>query len=736
MNLHLSKQQQMLQDMFGKMFRQESTPARIRTAEPSGFDAELWAQLVACGAPHMRVPESAGGGDVSLLDAAIVAEEAGRYLVSGPLIESIVATRLLSVAGGQIASQWLKRIETGTSLVTLALRPGAGESQIVPGGRVADAVIWLQEDTLLLRTDFKSAEHSARFLDCLPHARLEPLGGEVTVLGQGLQLRDAYHAAIEEWKLLTAAALTGAAQQALQLAAAYSCERHAFGKPIGTFQGVAHPLADSITDNDGARLMIWRATCDIAKRSKQAAAGISLAYWFAVQAATKAVTRAMRVFGGYGMSLEYDVQLYFRRIRGWSLVAGDPIEELQRAGDRLWGDDTQPLPDAGDMEMDFGWGEPAVQLADEARSFFRENLSAELHDFAYHSEDGHHPAWFRKLAQARLLYPQWPAAYLGRECSPTQAAALQEVFNDFDFPILVPVVTDMVGKMLLEFGTQTARDEILPRLADGSAYCSLGYTEPSGGSDVFAAKTRATRDGEDWILNGQKMFTTQGHLADYALLLVRTDPEAAKHAGLTLFIAPLQQPGYESHEVKTIGNERTNITYYTDMRVPDRYRLGEVNSGTKVMGAALKLEQGVGLYNVGPMRRMLKHALGWARSQHRGGRVLLDDPQLRARLARVACSIEVADALTRRSIWASENGVSEKWYGSMSKLFGSEAWLAGAGELMELAAPDTLECAPSDAGWIEIEYRRAVPSTIYGGTSEIHRSIISESALQMPRSRI
>jgi 3-oxochol-4-en-24-oyl-CoA dehydrogenase len=736
MNLHLSKQQLMLQDMFGKMFRQESTPARIRAAEPVGFDAALWAQLAASGAPCMRVPESAGGGGVNLLDAAVVAEESGRHLISAPLIESIVATRLLAIAGGQSASQWLQRVENGTSLVTLALRPSTGEPQIVPGGRIADAVIWLQEDTLVLRTNGKRAELTARFLNCLPHARLEALGGEVIVLGQGPKARDAYLAAIEEWKLLTAAALTGAAEQALRLAAAYSLGRHAFGKPIGAFQGVAHPLADSITDVDGARLMLWRAICGIASGSKQAAAGVSFAYWFAVQAATRAVTRAMRVFGGYGVSLEYDVQLYFRRIRGWSLVAGDPVEELQRAGDRLWGNDNTPLPESAEIELDFGWGERATHLAEEARAFFREHLGEELRDFAYHSDDGHHSASFRKLAQARLLYPQWPTAYLGRGCGPTEAAALQEVFHEFDLPILVPVVTDMVGKLLLEFGTQAARDEILPRLADGSAYCSLGYSEPSGGSDVFAAKTRAVRDGEDWILNGQKMFTSQGHLAEYGLLLVRTDPEAAKHAGLTLFIVPLRQAGYESHEVKTIGHERTNVTYYTDMRVPDRYRLGDVNGGTKIMGAALKLEQGVGLYNVLPMRRMLKHGLAWARTSDRNGRALLEDPQVRTRLARVACNVEVADALTRRSIWAGENGVGEKWYGSMSKLFGSEAWLASAGELMELAAPDILECAPNDTGWIELEYRRAVPSTIYGGTSEIHRSIISESALQMPRSRM
>ncbi|MDB5986498.1 MAG: uncharacterized protein JWR16_1551 [Nevskia sp.] len=737
MNLHLSEQQQMLQDMFAKLFRQESSPARIRAAEASGYDAALWEQLVQSGAPLMRVPEAAGGGGFSLLDAAIVAEEAGRHLVSAPLIECIVAARLLALAGGEAGAAWLERLVAGDiAPITLALHEGrTGETQWVPGARIAAAVLFLQGDALILREYAAADSRAQTFMGSLPQARLAPDDGAAIVLARGPQVRDAYLAAIEEWKLLTAAALTGAAHEALRLAAAYSCERHAFGKPIGGFQGVAHPLADSITDNDGARLLIWRAICDIARRDDDAAATVSLAYWFATQALTRAVTRAIRVFGGYGMSMEYDIQLYFRRGRAWSVVAGDPLDELQHAGARLWGDAKTPLPDAGEIGMDFSWGASALQLANEARAFFRENLGEELRDFAYHSEDAHHPELFRKLAQARLLYPEWPSAYLGRACSGLETAALQEVFNDFDFPILVPVVTDMVGKMLLEFGSEEAKNELLPKLADGSAYCSLGYSEPSGGSDVFAAKTRAVLQDGDWILNGQKMFTTQGHLADYALMLVRTDPEATKHAGLTLFVAPLRQTGYASHEVKTIGNERTNITYYTDMKVPDRYRLGAVNSGSKLMGAALKLEQGVGLYNVGPMKRLLKHALHWARSTRRDGRLMIDSNTVQARLARLMCNIQVADGLTRRSIWAGEEGLSQKWYGSMSKLFGSEAWLASASDLMDLAAPDTLACGPTDAGWIEIEYRRGLPSTIYGGTSEIHRSIISESALQMPRSR-
>jgi alkylation response protein AidB-like acyl-CoA dehydrogenase len=734
MNFELSDQQVLLREQFGKLFRQESNPARIRAAEPLGFDSALWTQLVAFGAPAMRVPEALGGGGIGLLDAVVVMEEAGRHLLSAPLAEMLAAAGLLAALGGEQALSWLERIVADGALVTILPVAAECHAMPVPAGAVADAMIWLDGDAVRLSPLSRPAV-STHYHGSLPFAEVAPNLTDSVVLARGEAGIRAYQAAIEEWKLLTGALLVGSADQALLLAATYAGERSAFGKPIGSFQGVAHPLADSITDIDGARLLLWRAVWEIAQGRQEAAGTLSLASWFAGRAANRAVSRAMRAFGGYGMTMEYDIQIHFRRTRGWMLAAGDPAEELVRAGDRLFGATRVALPDAGETGMDFSWGEAAERLGAEVRAFFAENLGAAHAGFAYSSDDAHDPVLFQKLAAARLLYPEWPEAYGGRGCDGAESAAVQEAFNESGVPILVPVVTDMVGKMLLAAGTDAAKCELLPELGAGRAYCSLGYSEPSGGSDVFAAKTRAVRDGDDWIINGQKMFTTQGHLADYALLLARTDTTLAKHAGLTLFVVPLRQKGYESQHVRTIGDERTNITFYTDMRVPDRYRLGEVNGGAKAMSAALNLEQGVGLYNVGPLRRVLKHAQAWAAGKAKGNVRAIDLPEVRARLASVQAHILVADALTRRSIWAGESGQSQKWYGSMSKLFGSEAWLSCTSDLMELAAPETLRVEQSDTGWIEMEYRRAVPSTIYGGTSEIHRSIIAESALKMPRSR-
>ena len=140
-------------------------------------------------------------------------------------------------------------------------------------------------------------------------------------------------------------------------------------------------------------------------------------------------------------------------------------------------------------------------------------------------------------------------------------------FTEFGWPKVAVTVTHMVGKILIHFAGEAAQREILPRLAQGEAHCALGYSEPSCGSDIFAAKTRAVRDDGDWVIDGQKMWTSQGHFADYVLLIARTNPDVPKHQGLTLFIVPVSLPGYDVQEVKTLGGERTNITFYAGVRV-------------------------------------------------------------------------------------------------------------------------------------------------------------------------
>ena len=738
MNLDLSEEQMLLRESVARLLRAESTPARVRAAEPLGQDPALWKSMVEFGIPAMRVPEAAGGGGMSLLDAALIAEEAGRHLASAPLIESIVAARLLAELGGE-GQAWCERVMSGEAIVVLALHEAEFRpEQLVPGAAIADALLYLDEDEVVLlsgpppQAGPDNLGKSPLALIDLEHAE----GRSRHIVAHGPDARYAYLAALEEWKILTAAALAGLGRRALELAAAYASEREAFGRLIGTYQGISHPLADSITDIEGAQLLVWRAIWAMARGREDAAASVSMAFWFAARSTATAVLRSLRTFGGYGLSVEYDIQLYFRRGKAMALLLGDPQKELLRVADRLWGEARwSPLPDPGEIEIEFGYGAAAEQFAAEVQKFFDHNVTPENRAAMLDSLDGYDGEMQQKLAAAGMLFPDWPVEYGGQGRSAYEVSAMGVVYEANDWSRVPPGTTDMGARMAMEFGSDSLKAEALPRFAAGTATSCLGFTEPTCGSDVFAAKTRAVRDGEDWIINGQKVFTTAAHVSDYVLLLTRTDPDGAKHTGLTMFLVPLNLPGIEIQALHTMQEERTNITYYADVRVPDMYRLGPVGGAIEVMAAAMRFEHSGEGYHVSHPA-IIDAAVAWAHEAvGDDGRPRIEDPDVRTRIARAAVNNEVADLLCRRAVWAGVEGVGNRSYGPMSKLFTSETYVKDSADLLELAAPDSLIEGHDAPGGLEYKHRHSLGTTIYGGTSEVHRSVVAEIALGLPRTR-
>jgi alkylation response protein AidB-like acyl-CoA dehydrogenase len=284
-------------------------------------------------------------------------------------------------------------------------------------------------------------------------------------------------------------------------------------------------------------------------------------------------------------------------------------------------------------------------------------------------------------------------------------------------------------------GSPELKARILPGVAAGETLICLGYTEPAGGSDVFACATRSQRDGDEWIVNGQKIFTTFAHLADYCFLLTRSQPGSAGPRGLTMLLVPLDSPGIEIQAVHTVGHERTNIVFYNDVRVADANRVGEAHEGFAVMRAALEAEQ-----NVAPASRtglVAKDALEFART-HRGadGAELINDVLVRERLARMAMEAEVADLLGLRAAFLDAEG--EKT-GPVSALFGPESYVRASAAAIDIAGTagmlDWTDPQSAVDGSLDAHYRSVVATTIYGGSSEVLRSLIVENRLGFPRSR-
>jgi len=734
MNFDISAEQEMVRDTFARFLDDNSTPQRVRAAMDTagGFDRELWQGLAELGAFGLRVQEEAGGLGLSLFDAALLMEEAGRTIASGPIAESLVATRLLGQLGGQ--ETLLGEAIGGEKVVTIALHDLAQQPvQWVSGGLVADAVVARSGKDVVLITVPASARKAEENLASTPIAELDLDALEQTVLGSGEAALAQFAAALEEWKLLTAAAVNGLSRQALKMAAEYACERKAFGVLIGTFQGVSHPLADRLCDIDGGKFLVWKAIYDISTGSSEAPAGPSLALWWAADRAGPTVTQALHTFGGYGLTTEYDIFLYNLRAKAWPLILGDPQLLLEEAGRRLYAGEAVSLPDAGVVPIDFDLGEEAHAVSSEIRDLFAKNVTPEMRKRFHHSFEGHVPEVYKMLADAKLLFPALPAEVTGREVGPYARIAAAETMEDEGYNAPPAGVAGMVAMMIHRFGSDELKRDVLPQILQGEVTCSLGYSEPGSGSDVFAAQCKATPDGNGWRIDGTKMFTSGANIGSYVIMLCRTNPDVPKHKGLTMFIVPLKAEGVTIQPVYTFMDERTNITFYDGVKIPDAWRLGEVDGGVKTMAVALELEHGGGFAKV--QQAMLQSAERLCAEIKVGGHRLIDETRAQTRLARTTANTWVSRMIGYRAQWASVEKKPNFAFGPMAKMFSSEKFQDDARDLLDLTAPLSLSKREGDAAFINQCYRHAHGTTIYGGTSEVHRSMIAERGLGLPRTR-
>jgi alkylation response protein AidB-like acyl-CoA dehydrogenase len=354
-DLNLSDEQQQLVGSFGALYTKDSPPERVRSVERTGHDPELWLRLQENGALEMAVDEGSGGWGASLLDLALVAEQHGRHIGSAPLLEAQAAARLLAHLGSDPknsptqrhrAKELLESVLTGERLVTLALHPPRpdGVLALVPAGAIADDVLFCDGDSLRhIALDATGDRRTVTNIGALPLADIvvpapaaDPASATTTELVSGPEASAAFDRAVNEWMILMAGALVGLATRSIEIGVEYVKERKAFGKPIGSFQAISHGLADAHTALDGGTLLAreaaWSAEVEPARTPELG----PLAFGFCTDAARDASYRSLHYHGGYGFMLEYDIQLYFRRARGWPAQFVEPdVAFGMAAGRRL-----------------------------------------------------------------------------------------------------------------------------------------------------------------------------------------------------------------------------------------------------------------------------------------------------------------------------------------------------------------------------------------------------------------
>ncbi len=296
----------------------------VRAAEPLGFAAPLWTKIVKLGVTSVAVPEDRGGGGGGFVELAIAAELLGRSLAPVPLIEAAVATTLLaSLPATEELEPIVEAAVTGELLPTLALHPAGDVARLVPAGAIADVVVVRRGEELVVVRQPEKPEPAIPNLGAVPIATCA-VPADAPVVASGSLATTAHRRAVAQWRALTGVALVGLGRRALEIGLEYVLEREAFGVVIGSFQTIQHRLADDATALEGARLLAYKGAWAQDVGHPQAAELAAMSYLFAAETAFRTASDCLHFHGGYGYTLEYDIQLYFRRAKAWALAAGDP----------------------------------------------------------------------------------------------------------------------------------------------------------------------------------------------------------------------------------------------------------------------------------------------------------------------------------------------------------------------------------------------------------------------------
>ncbi|WP_347271156.1 acyl-CoA dehydrogenase family protein [Rhizorhabdus histidinilytica] len=342
----------------------------------------------------------------------------------------------------------------------------------------------------------------------------------------------------------------------------------------------------------------------------------------------------------------------------------------------------------------------------------------------------------RRMGRDGWLTPGWPVDYGGRGLDPlTQKILLEElVLAEAPFPF---VTVNTVGPALMRLGTEKQKREILPRIATGELIFAIGYSEPGAGTDLASLTTRAVREGDDYVVNGQKIFTSGAEGADYVFLAVRTDPQAPPHKGITILMMDTRLPGFSVSPIWTVGGFRTNVTYYEDVRVPADMVIGEVNAGWRLIAEQLNHER-IGLAALSYSGNgCFDQVVQWARETPAGAGRLIDVPWVRSTLGEAYALLRAIGVMGNRVAAQVAQGSTRADLASGLKVFGTEGMIRVMRLLLDVLGPAGLirEGSPGAVlrGRIEREYRKCQINTFGGGTAEVLRDMVAQVGLGMPR---
>ncbi len=734
----------MLRDSLrGFLGAQWKPEAGAKPAELTVVVASIWTRLVGQGVAALGCDPGEGG----LREILVVMTELGRASCPAPMWSAALANLTLSGCRAEAAVKLLEKLHDGTARVAFsfgALDPDGdtGTIQLADGRasgllrfvEVAEScthlVVAIESSSLaIVALDGPGVELKAtRAMGAwgLYQVRLKEAPASRVDLASGV-LGDRLLAA----KLALAGRAYGAARAAFDLTVDYAKQRKQFGQPIGKFQAIQHKLANCLIALEGVRLTLDHAAHLHDSENKDWRYFVNAAVAFGCDALRRVSLETQHTLGAIGYAEEHEAPRHFKRVHLDTIALGGAVEARRRLALSLFDKGGAGLPQ-------YNLGLAANALREQAQAWLEDYWSGErkaafdARPFSMREFDAEFALDIGKTGWIGL---GWPREFGGQARTPLEQIAFIETMERGEAPRIGAAIQ---ANALMMFGTPAQQEKYLPEILRGEAMHGMGYSEPEAGSDLAALRTRAVRDDDCWVINGQKIWTTTWW-GKYMFLAARTDPEAKPpHAGISMFIVPMETAGVTIRPSTTMYDGTFANIFYDNVRIPLENIVGEVNGGWKVLTGALAYERGlVG----GGIVLKVAHAFEQLRqrvmTQANGERQLRDDPIVRDRMATLACEIEVGRRLMVHCAELAADGITPPEYGAISKVF--------SGELMERfgeAALDILgmratlsEQMPDafDNGRFEQNLRHSLMWVISIGTNEIQRSLIAQRGLGLPR---
>jgi alkylation response protein AidB-like acyl-CoA dehydrogenase len=713
-----------------------------QTVAPDEVSA-IWTMLAGQGIVSLGCDFSEGG----LREILVVMTELGRSACPAPMWSAALANLGLSDCRADAAVDLLGKLHAGTARVAFCfgeLDPdhNAGSIRVANGAasgllRFVETAASCTHLLVVIKGDALAViELGASGVEIEPTRAMGAPGlYEIRLNSAPASIIELAPSAADdlliEARLALVARAYGAARRSFDLVVDYARERQQFGQAIGKFQAIQHKLADGLIALEGVRLVLDHAAHlhDRGDRNWRYFANSAAA--FACDALRRVSLETHHTFGAVGYAEEHEAPRHFKRVHLDTIALGGAPEARRRVAAFLFDHGGSGLPQ-------YDLGAAGNDLREQVEAWLGAHWSGArkaAFDAKPFSKREFDPQFALDVGKTGWIGLGWAKQFCGQARSPQEQLAFIETMERAEAPRIGAAIQ---ANALMMFGTLDQQRRYLPEILRGEAMHGMGYSEPQAGSDLAALRTSAVREGDVWVINGQKIWTTTWW-GKYMFLAARTDPKAKPpHAGVSMFVVPMQTPGVTIRPATTMYDGSFANIFYDNVRIPLENLVGEVNGGWKVLTGALAFERGlVG----GGIVLKVAHAFEQLRRhvmvQDGHAPPLSDDPVVRDRIARLASEIEVGRQLMMHCAELAADGITPPEYGAISKVF--------SGELMERfgeAALDILgmraalsEQMPGaiDNGRFEQNLRHSLMWVISIGTNEIQRSLIAQRGLGLPR---